>query len=417
MTPHEDSKTSGAVDIRASDDPDDASSGASSADRTDDAMAPETSDAVGSGDESNLPAESGDGAEGEAPDEPSEPARLARLTNVSRSYGMKRALGPVSFDLEPGCLGLLGPNGAGKSTLLRILMGLLTPSEGSVEILGEHPSSKGLRRRIGYVPEGDAAFPHLSGVQAVSYAGRLVGMDPASAVQRAHQVLDYVNLGEARYRAVEEYSTGMRQRLKIAQALVHDPELLVLDEPTEGVDPEAREDILALISELSREHGLQVILSTHLLHDVERVATHALILNDGKVVEHGPVASLRTAQDRGIEVRLNAAPEPLMERLVKEGVEHQWLAPSLRVATADAGQLLRWTAEAGLVVRHLSPVELSLNEVFEEAVSGRIPVTEAPAADADGSGAAADVAADAGTDPTDPAAGEVSVEVKERESS
>jgi len=297
---------------------------------------------------------------------------LAEFDNVVKFYGPNPALGPLSMTLPEGTVGLLGPNGAGKSTLVRLMMGLLKPTSGTIRVLGEDvtPGSRSLRRRIGYVPEGDAYFADLSGVEAVTYAGRLVGMTRADAFQRAHQVLDYVELGEARYRLVEKYSTGMRQRLKLAQALVHDPDLLILDEPTEGVDPEARFHILNLIQELSKEYGLQTLLSTHLLHDVERLATHAVVLNQGQGVASGTIAELRIAPRESYLVRLNGDPAPLFEKLSKSGVRWEPMHPSVRIYHNDPREILRWVQDAGLVVRHLAPSELSLGEAFEQAVVG-----------------------------------------------
>jgi ABC-2 type transport system ATP-binding protein len=297
---------------------------------------------------------------------------LAQFIDVSKNYGAHPALGPITLDLSRGCIGLLGPNGAGKTTFLRLLMGILPPSAGTVKVLGEEVRAGAieLRRRIGYAPEGDALFPGLSGVEAVAYAGRLVGMPKTDALQRAHQVLDYVELGEARYRLVEKYSTGMRQRLKLAQALVHDPELLVLDEPTEGVDPEARNDLLDLIAELQREHGLQLILSTHLLHDVERLATHALVLNRGRVMAHGPLSELKAARRAGLRVRVRGDATAFQERLSAQGIQNAPSGSSVVVQMDDPRAVLQHAKAAGVVVRHVAPLELSLNEAFEQAVGG-----------------------------------------------
>jgi ABC-2 type transport system ATP-binding protein len=247
-------------------------------------------------------------------------------------------------------------------------MGILKPTSGTVRVLGE-PTSRATHRRIGYVPEGDAHFPGLTGAQAVIHAGRLVGMDRSSAIERAHEVLDYVGLGEARYRDARKYSTGMRQRLKIAQAIVHDPALLLLDEPTEGVDPAAREEILDMLRDLSRSHGTSLIVSTHILHEVERFATHAVILNRGQLVEHGRISDLRTARSRGHEVRLDGPPDALTARLSAAGVAYEWRAPLIRVALDDPAAILRFAAEANLVVRQIAPVELNLDEVFAGAVA------------------------------------------------
>src|SRR6266550_2363791 len=203
------------------------------------------------------------------------------LDNVSRWYGKHQALRDVTLHLEPGRIGLLGPNGAGKSTLLKMLLGLLPPSSGrarvldhellpvneSSSVLGALPRAfvevgrelanpgNALRRAIGYMPEADALVPGLRGADYVALAGELYGMPRRQAQRRAHEVLTYLDLGDARYRLLEEYSTGMKQRLKLAQALVHDPPVLLLDEPTSGMDPAGRERMLELLLCLGRDHG------------------------------------------------------------------------------------------------------------------------------------------------------------------
>ncbi len=303
---------------------------------------------------------------------PSGPVPLAQFEGASKTYGDVQALGPLDLAIDGEVVGLLGPNGAGKTTMIRLLMGLLRPTTGTVSVLGQpvEAGSRAVRQRIGYVPEGDAKFPDLTGVASVAYAGRLVGMGRSDALQRAHQVLDYVDLGEARYRIADTYSTGMRQRLKLAQALVHDPELLILDEPTEGVDPQARDDLLALIGELAREHGLRVLVSTHLLADVERLASHAVVLANGHVAAHGSLDELRSAESRGFLVRVNGDPARFVERLDQSAVSWQSAAPHIRVNLDDAREVLRIVRDSGLVVRHLAPVRLGLDEAFEQAVRG-----------------------------------------------
>jgi ABC-2 type transport system ATP-binding protein len=295
---------------------------------------------------------------------------LLELEGVTKLYGAHQALGPVTLTVPETSLGLLGPNGAGKSTMIRLLLGLMTPTTGTVRIRGEEvtPGSKAVRRRIGYVPEGDTLFPGLSGVESVAYAGRLVGMPRAEALKRAHQVLDYVRLGEERYRLAETYSTGMRQRLKLAQALVHDPPFLILDEPTEGVDPEARLHLLDLIAELEKEHGLRILLSTHILSDVERLAEHAMVLNQGRLVAFGTIDELKRAQTKAWIVRVNGAPSVLAKTLDRHGVRWETHAPDVRVEVDDPRQVLRFVSEAGLVVRRLSPLTLTLEEAFDEAI-------------------------------------------------
>ena len=200
---------------------------------------------------------------------------LLHLESITRTFGAFTALHDVTLTLPPGRIGLLGPNGAGKSTLLKILMGLIPPSSGSGRVLdqelGGHDDSEGswrLRRLIGFMPEADALVPGLTGIEYVGLAGELYGMPRREAQRRAHEVLSYLELEEARYRRVEEYSAGMKQRAKLAQALVHDPPVLLLDEPTSGLDPAGRDAMLRLSRNLGLEHGKSILLSTHLLADV-----------------------------------------------------------------------------------------------------------------------------------------------------
>lgn len=297
-------------------------------------------------------------------------APLVELENVVKFYGSSPALGPVTLSLPDASVGLLGPNGAGKTTLIRLLLGLMRPSAGTVRVLGEEVGPA-TRRRIGYVPEGDAVFPDLTGVEAVAYAGRLVGMPRSEALSRAHQVLDYVDLGEARYRLVEKYSTGMRQRLKLAQALVHDPELLILDEPTEGVDPEARVHLLELIAELEREHGLKILLSTHILPDVERLASHAVVLHEGRVAAFGTIEDLKKTTTRAFLVRANVPALLLADALTRQGVACEVVAPNVRVDVDDPTRIVRLLKDAGFVLRSIVPASLTLEEAFEQAVTTR----------------------------------------------
>src|SRR5438309_6789068 len=208
------------------------------------------------------------------------------LKNISRNFGKNQALIDVSLALETGRIGLLGPNGAGKSTLMKILLGLLPPSSGTGRVLDHDLASAGvaLRRAIGYMPEADALVPGMQGAEYVALAGELYGMARKQALRRAHEVLTYLDLEDARYRKLEEYSTGMKQRLKLAQALVHDPPVLLLDEPTSGMDPAGREGMLELLLCLGRDHGKIIVLSTHLLGDIDRVCDRVVILNHGRVL-------------------------------------------------------------------------------------------------------------------------------------
>src|SRR5882757_3250587 len=210
---------------------------------------------------------------------------VVTLEGVTVTYGKNRALREVTSSFAAGAVGLLGPNGAGKSTMIKSLLGFLVPERGRLRVLGLDVAEAPLeiRARVGYMPESDSHIPGMNAVSFVAYCGELAGLPRVDAMQRAHEVLFYVGLGEARYRNVETYSTGMKQRIKLAQALVHDPDLLFLDEPTNGMDPRSRDEMLNLITDLPDRRGCAIILSTHLLPDVERVCDHAVIMHQGAV--------------------------------------------------------------------------------------------------------------------------------------
>src|SRR5262245_5045924 len=219
---------------------------------------------------------------------------LVAFEGLTVAYGRLQALAGVSGAFPPGPTGLLGPNGAGKTTLLKTLLGFLKPDRGRLTAFGLDPSVAPLdvRRRIGYMPEVDCHLPGMTASAFVAFAGELSGMPQDEAISRSHEVLYYVGLGEARYRTVDTYSTGMKQRVKLAQALVHDPDLLLLDEPTNGLDPQGREEMLALIQDISARRGLSLVLCSHLLPDVERVCERVIVFNQGRVAAEGSVAEL-----------------------------------------------------------------------------------------------------------------------------
>src|SRR5271167_662703 len=248
---------------------------------------------------------------------------LIELERLSRSYGANEVLREITLQLPPGRIGLLGPNGAGKSTLLKILMGLLPPSSGRGRIHGYELGQDGyaLRRNIGYMPEADALIPGLCGAEYVALAGELYGMPRREAQRRAHEVLTSLELEDARYRKLEEYSTGMKQRLKLAQALVHDPPVLLLDEPTSGMDPAGREAMLDLLLKLGKDHGKAILLSTHLLGDIDKVCDAVVILHQGRILCQGPVEELcRRRQDR-YRLHIQGDPNGFLDDLRLDGVE------------------------------------------------------------------------------------------------
>src|SRR2546429_532499 len=250
----------------------------------------------------------------------------ATLENVSVAYGRQWALSEVSAEFPTGAVGLLGPNGAGKSTMLKALLGLLKPNAGTMHVLGLDVETAALeiRARIGYMPENDAHIPGMTAVSFVAFCGELSGLPRADAMQRAHEVLFYVGLGEARYRNVETYSTGMKQRIKLAQALVHDPELLFLDEPTNGMDPKGRDEMLELVHDLGHNKGVNLILSSHLLPDVDFTCDHVVVLDKGKVAAAGPIATLKQPRGRAFELRVRPPAgglDAFLARLTAAGLE------------------------------------------------------------------------------------------------
>jgi ABC-2 type transport system ATP-binding protein len=252
-------------------------------------------------------------------------------------------------------------------------LGLTRVDRGSGQVLGMDFRHRQLdiRRAVGFVPEDECLFPHVVGVEFVTYAGELVGMSSKDAMQRSHEVLDYVGLGEARYRKVESYSTGMKQRLKLASAIVHDPQLLILDEPTNGMDPRGREDLLELARDLVHNKGMSLLFSSHLLPDVESVCEEIIVLGRGKLLTEGNIQRLKQLHNRSFEVRLKADARPFAERLSALGCGAEMRDDSLLVQIPEGRtpQLL-WevAAQERVQIRNLRPQRSTLEEVFLKAL-------------------------------------------------
>jgi len=304
---------------------------------------------------------------------------IVQLDGVTVIYGQNRALKDVSARFAPGAVGLLGPNGAGKSTMLKALLGFIKPAEGRMTVLGmdvaERPMD--IRARLGYMPESDAQIPGMNAVSFVAYCGQLAGLPAVDAMQRAHEVLYYVGLGEARYRNVETYSTGMKQRIKLAQALVHDPDLLFLDEPTNGMDPKGRDEMLELIRDLAHNKNVNLILSSHLLPDVEFTCDHVVVMDKAQVVAQGPIAELKGPAGRVFELRIKGDLPAFVETLREAGMEcHSTEDDVMRVfvpsTLIDRGRdqqvIFSLAAHHGVQVRHLRPSIPTLEDVFAKAV-------------------------------------------------
>ena len=289
--------------------------------------------------------------------------------DLEKRYGRITALRSVSLQIAPGIVGLLGPNGAGKSTLISVLLGQTPATSGDAYVLGSdvRRHQRQIRLRIGYVPENDCLIPGLSGTGYVYYAGRLSGMSHGDAMQRAHEVLDYVELEEARYRPAEQYSAGMKQRLKLAQALVHDPDLLFLDEPTNGMDPHGRQATLSLIRDLGSS-GVSVLLSSHLLPDVERVCQEVVILGGGEVLASGSMAQMREPHPTLYTVEYSGSADALCNQLGSAEVAVQEKHPEkLELTLPSPNQqhrIFKAAEEAGVKIRGLYPKRSSLEEMF-----------------------------------------------------
>jgi len=296
------------------------------------------------------------------------------LQSLTKTFGAVRALDDASATVPVGSVGLLGPNGAGKTTLVKCLLGLVRPSSGRGAVLGLDIAKDPLaiRKRIGYLPEVDCYIPGMTAVEFVGYTGELSGMARRDAVKRAHEVLDYVGIDEERYRRIDTYSTGMRQKVKLAQAIVHDPELLFLDEPTNGLDPEGRERMLALVGDLGTNHGIGIVYSSHLLHDVEEVCSHVLILRDGQVVAQDVIANLRAGTGNGFEVRLKGEAGSFVAFLEGRGALCRETSPGcFRITFAElpsdpAKLVFEAARHESLQVRTFRPVRSTLEDFFLE---------------------------------------------------
>jgi ABC-2 type transport system ATP-binding protein len=298
---------------------------------------------------------------------------LVEFTGLGVSYGRLQALNAVTGSFPPGPTGLLGPNGAGKTTLLKTLLGFLKPDRGTITAFGLDPAKDPLevRRRIGYMPEVDCHLPGMTAARFVAFAGELSGLPADEAVSRAHEVLYYVGLDEARYRRVDTYSTGMKQRVKLAQALVHDPDLLLLDEPTNGLDPDGREEMLALIRDVAARREMSLILCSHLLRDVESVCERVIVLKQGEVAAAGRIADLAGPRRSIYDVRVKGDVSAFLTDLKDTGCDVREAEDGHRVLMNDGHGpelIFRVARECGVQVRFLRPGVESLEDVFLRAL-------------------------------------------------
>jgi ABC-2 type transport system ATP-binding protein len=294
-------------------------------------------------------------------------------------YGPNIALDNLSVTIPSGIVGLLGPNGAGKSTFIKAVLGLVDPKGGSVRVIGLDPRRDIVRVRdmIGYMPEHDCLIKEVSAVRLVSYMAQISGVRSATAIQRAHEVLDFAKVGEERYREISSYSTGMKQRVKLAQAIAHDPPLLLLDEPTNGMDPAGREDMLSLIGDIGRA-GKMVLLSSHVLDEVQLVCGHVTILHEGRLRGEGSVEELTRAREGRYSMEARGDPADLKSFLGElesryHIVSHRAGVESLEVlldGLKDGNDLLRLAAGRGLQIRSIRRGRPALEDAFVETIGG-----------------------------------------------
>ncbi len=303
-------------------------------------------------------------------------SHLIELRNIQKNYHRMMALCDVSLSISPGITGLLGPNGAGKSTLIKVLMGLVKTNKGSGTVLGYELGKQGrqIRALVGYMPEDDCYITGMTGIEMVRFSACLAGIPTVEALRRAHEILDFCGVHQERYRSVEGYSTGMRQKTKFAAAIVHDPQFLILDEPTSGLDPEEREALLNRVRILCQRFGKSALISTHILPDVQSICEHVIILSNGKVRVADRLATLNQSNSNFQVLTFVDNAQQAAQWLVADGFAAE-LQPdnSIRLAldtAEDFDRLWKSCNEQGFIVRSLTPTRNSIEEIFMAAIQG-----------------------------------------------
>jgi ABC-2 type transport system ATP-binding protein len=302
---------------------------------------------------------------------------VAEISSLSVKYGNNYAVTDLSCTIPEGCIGLLGPNGAGKSTLIKALLGFIEPAAGGVKVFDHDITTDGLwiRMNVGVMPELDCYIPGLTAVEYTAFAGELAGMPREHAMRRAHEVLEYCGLGEARYRNLETYSTGIKQKAKLAQAIVHGPKLLFLDEPTNGLDPAGRDEMLALVKDISHGKGVNIVVSSHLLPDIERTCDFVIMMNRGRVRAQNTVDQLRQIAVVQWDVELKLESPEFAKAVEDRGgrlVSQRYNEYRLEFPTADGNptqKIFVAAREAGAQIRILDQAQRTLEDAFMEAVS------------------------------------------------
>ena len=305
--------------------------------------------------------------------------KVFEIESVRKSYGSKQVLKNISLSIPTGVVGLLGPNGSGKSTLIKTILGLVSidprrGDTGSGQVLGfDWPSQvRIVRDHVGYLPEDDCYLQGLQGIESIQMMARLSGLMKKEALRRSHEVADYCDLGQERYRNVETYSTGMRQKLKFAQALVHDPRWIILDEPTTGLDPQQREQFLDRIYALANEQGKSILLSTHILHDVIQTCDHVVIMAAGQIRLVDTLENLQRPSQEGLQISVVSNAGKLGDALRAQGIQSHSTSDSQLVVLGDESVLLEciWktSIEQQVTVLRIEQAKNSLEQAFLDAV-------------------------------------------------
>ena len=295
---------------------------------------------------------------------------LIATKGLTKRFGAVTAVDDLTVEIDAGVVGLIGANGAGKSTLIRMLLGLLAPTGGHANVLGADvaTSATSIRARVGYMPEHDCLPPDVSATDFVVHMARMSGLPPSAARERTADVLRHVGLYEERYRPIGGYSTGMRQRVKLAQALVHDPELVLLDEPTNGLDPVGRDDMLGLVSRIQGEFGISVLVTSHLLGELERVSDHVVVIDAGRLLRASSTADV-TAAIGVLVVEVDDGADGVAAALVSRGCEVRVARRLLEIdltgdATFDA--VRDAVTETGVGLVRMTPRRHRMVEIFSE---------------------------------------------------
>ena len=293
---------------------------------------------------------------------------IIETNNLTKLYGKVTALNNLNLKVPKGAVGLLGPNGAGKTTLLKLLLGLSPATHGTGTVLGKniHTSSLEIRQKIGYMPENDCFILDMNAVTHLTYLGQLSGLSYHDAMQRTHEALYYVKIGDERYRELSTYSSGMKQKVKLAQALVHDPELIFLDEPTTGLDPSGRREMLNLIKGIVKDQKKNIFLSSHILTDIEYICDKVVIMNNGELVKMGNLKELLSEREPDLVVRIRGDLDGFINALQKNGLKVTSRKNEILIKHSPglSKRVIEIAAQTGVQLRHFDNSKRTLEELF-----------------------------------------------------